>query len=186
MSTMIAQTKRCTKCGQTKLLTEFSKNSEHSDGLASNCRKCVYENEKKWKKKNPEKVSARQKRWRDANRESQIVRCKEWRDNNQAYTKEYDKEYRQTHKQERAILQRNRKARERQSGVKITAQEWVNLKDKYGNKCLCCGRNDTVLAMDHVVPLSKGGIHSIDNIQPLCKSCNSHKSDKIIDYRPKD
>jgi 5-methylcytosine-specific restriction endonuclease McrA len=39
------------------------------------------------------------------------------------------------------------------------------------------------LTEDHVVPLSLGGSNDIDNIQPLCKSCNSSKRGRHIDYR---
>jgi 5-methylcytosine-specific restriction endonuclease McrA len=54
--------------------------------------------------------------------------------------------------------------------------------EKYGKKCLCCGSTEN-LTIDHVIPVSKEGINDISNYQPLCKSCNSKKHDKIIDYR---
>jgi 5-methylcytosine-specific restriction endonuclease McrA len=34
------------------------------------------------------------------------------------------------------------------------------------------------------VPVALGGSSFIANIQPLCRSCNSSKQDRIIDYRP--
>lgn len=34
--------------------------------------------------------------------------------------------------------------------------------------------------LDHVIPLSKGGLHCYANVQCLCRSCNLSKSDKII------
>jgi 5-methylcytosine-specific restriction enzyme A len=52
----------------------------------------------------------------------------------------------------------------------------------HGKKCLCCG-TDKKITLDHVIPVSKGGLNEINNLQPLCKSCNSRKSTKIIDYR---
>lgn len=54
--------------------------------------------------------------------------------------------------------------------------------DKYGKRCLCCG-NEENMSLDHVIPVIKGGENNVDNLQPLCKSCNSKKGTKIIDYR---
>jgi hypothetical protein len=53
---------------------------------------------------------------------------------------------------------------------------------KYGKKCLCCGSEDHI-SLDHVIPINKGGKDEINNLQPLCKSCNSKKNVQIIDYR---
>jgi 5-methylcytosine-specific restriction endonuclease McrA len=53
---------------------------------------------------------------------------------------------------------------------------------KYGKKCLCCG-SENKLSLDHVIPIQKGGKDEIENLQPLCKSCNSSKGIKVIDYR---
>jgi hypothetical protein len=33
--------------------------------------------------------------------------------------------------------------------------------------------------LDHVIPLSKGGLHCYENVKIACKSCNSEKSDRI-------
>lgn len=78
----------------------------------------------------------------------------------------------------RRVLIRNAKQ-------KVTKQEWELILDRYGRKCLCCGRsqNEVALHMDHVVPLSRGGSHTADNVQPLCKSCNSKKHTRVIDFR---
>lgn len=69
------------------------------------------------------------------------------------------------------------------NGGRFTAEEFTVLKDLYNNICLACKRDDVKLTADHVIPLSKGGSNDISNIQPLCKSCNSKKATKIIDYR---
>ncbi len=53
---------------------------------------------------------------------------------------------------------------------------------KHGEICLCCG-SDKDIALDHIIPITKGGKNKIENLQPLCKSCNSKKGTKIKDYR---
>jgi 5-methylcytosine-specific restriction endonuclease McrA len=70
----------------------------------------------------------------------------------------------------------------KQAPGKFSFDEWKRLCDEFGNKCLACGKEE--LTVDHIVPLIKGGTNYIHNIQPLCKSCNSSKNTKTIDYRP--
>jgi 5-methylcytosine-specific restriction endonuclease McrA len=80
---------------------------------------------------------------------------------------------------------RNRRALQKNSPGKITTNEWADLKQKHNFTCLCCRRREPEikLTLDHIVPLACGGSNTIDNAQPLCKSCNSKKHTKIIDYR---
>lgn len=65
----------------------------------------------------------------------------------------------------------------------ISTEEWLGCLERFNHVCVRCGRKELRLTMDHIVPLSKGGSNYIDNIQPLCKPCNSFKKDKTIDYR---
>lgn len=54
--------------------------------------------------------------------------------------------------------------------------------DTYGEQCLKCGSEDDI-CIDHIEPVSRGGKNELDNLQPLCRSCNSTKGTKTIDYR---
>ncbi|MDB4875733.1 MAG: hypothetical protein JWM41_2179 [Gemmatimonadetes bacterium] len=34
--------------------------------------------------------------------------------------------------------------------------------------------------MDHVIPISRGGSHTRENVVPACRSCNSKKGDLML------
>lgn len=51
-------------------------------------------------------------------------------------------------------------------------------------KCCLCGNSPAmdskcVLVIDHIKPIAKGGNNNIENLQTLCKVCNSGKYDKF-------
>lgn len=52
------------------------------------------------------------------------------------------------------------------------------LKHKYNFSCVQCNSKDE-LTIDHIFPVSKWWSDDINNLQILCKSCNSRKSNKI-------
>lgn len=53
-----------------------------------------------------------------------------------------------------------------------------NLKHKYNFSCVTCWNKEN-LTIDHIFPFSKWWTDDISNLQILCKSCNSKKSNKI-------
>lgn len=67
----------------------------------------------------------------------------------------------------------------------FTEEEWESLLASSNQACMCCGRtfDEIVITADHVIPLACGGTSTIDNIQILCRNCNSQKYTKTIDYR---
>ena len=62
--------------------------------------------------------------------------------------------------------------------------EWETLKAQYNWTCPCCSKREPTikLTVDHIISLFNGGSDNIENIQPLCRSCNSKKNTKTIKY----
>jgi len=59
-------------------------------------------------------------------------------------------------------------------------RENVYRRDNY--ECVYCGcSNQRTLTLDHVIPQSKGGKDSWDNLVTACKSCNSEKADLTLE-----
>lgn len=81
------------------------------------------------------------------------------------------------------VAQRSAKARRRSAerSGSVTVAEWQELVGRFGNACAYCGEREAQLTMDHVVALAKGGSHSVENLVPACKSCNSAKG--VRDWR---
>lgn len=67
---------------------------------------------------------------------------------------------------------------------RLNVKQWRDLKKKCGYICLCCKKCEPriSLTIDHIISLSKGGLNLIENIQPLCRYCNTSKGNKVEEY----
>jgi 5-methylcytosine-specific restriction endonuclease McrA len=61
----------------------------------------------------------------------------------------------------------------------VEYRDWLRLLDRYRGACAYCGQRTTMVC-DHVIPLSRGGVHSIGNIVPACAPCNIAKRAKFV------
>ena len=62
--------KKCTKCGIQKDLSEFYKRPERKSGYHSSCKKCSMKRNEKWRQNNKEKAYSYNKKWKAANETS--------------------------------------------------------------------------------------------------------------------
>jgi 5-methylcytosine-specific restriction endonuclease McrA len=76
---------------------------------------------------------------------------------------------------------KRRKAQMRDSvAIQVKGREIRARFAQFDHRCAYCGA-DGDLHIEHVVPISKGGPHSIGNIIPACKDCNFSKRDSEVE-----
>lgn len=131
-------------------------------------RKVVTERSRAYYTKNIETIRRKLKLYRRNNRDMIRRTVNEWRTNNPAKVVEY---------------RQRRRARHVGASGSYRPSDWEALCYCYDNMCLCCGATHTPLTVDHIIPISQGGTNDLDNLQPLCQSCNSAKGVNTIDYR---
>ena len=74
--------------------------------------------------------------------------------------------------------QHQRRARKMAVLGSATPEQLKAIKAAYNGRCAYCGVKPTKLTIDHVVPLSKNGTHTPENLVPACPFCNYSKRDR--------
>lgn len=140
-----------------------------------------------YKARDIEGYNAKRRARHQANPETNRVALRRWHAENPganaAHCKTFKERHPATARASKATNHARRKCRRNGNPGDFTTKEFLDLCERTGNTCLRCGGSIN-LSPDHIVPISVGGSNTIDNIQPLCKSCNSVKGTQTIDYRP--
>lgn len=199
-------TKICSKCGIEKPETEeyFYKQKRWRKNFRSDCKECVKQynkdnaerikkeraqyylenNEhinkihKQWTKNNTKHIKEYRKQYKNNNKEKLEQWRKQYYKNNAERCKQYAKQYRKDNKKEMRADKTRRNAERRAMKLNQTPKTTINEKKKvalYYNISRYMGENFHV---DHIIPLSKGGLHHSNNLQILRASLNMEKSNK--------
>ena len=186
--------KRCTKCSETKPLSAFSL---YKGSPRRQCRSCMqvynrayYERNtnkakaeaKKWRESHPEREKANQQRHYAENKEYYAQKARGWytanRDRSLARSSVYHRT--ETGKIRRRLIESKYRSRRKQGDV--TVEEINRLMQRQTHCAYCKKKFSTAIpsTIDHVIPLSKGGLHTISNLVLACRSCNSRKHNNEI------
>jgi len=79
----------------------------------------------------------------------------------------------------RARAARKRRRRFLAADNDLTPAQWTAIRAAWGG-CAYCGGPDESLQKDCVLPLSRGGRYTLDNVVPACRSCNASKSNDEV------
>ena len=61
----------------------------------------------------------------------------------------------------------------------LTDGQWAALQQAWGG-CAYCGATGIAMQRDCVLPISRGGRYTLDNIAPACASCNASKCNSEV------
>lgn len=69
--------------------------------------------------------------------------------------------------------------------LRLYRQKWF-IKNYFDYTCIYCGKYDPKITIDHIIPKSKGGTNTLDNLGTACRECNIKKSDFLVEewYTP--
>lgn len=126
---------------------------------------------KEWRKANPKKSCELTKRYNARHPELVKERQKKWRmsESGRAWRKVWDAK----HRAEKLDVTVNPKS------INIYV---ARVRASHSIKCYYCESfvSGKKAHIDHIIPLSKGGPHSIENLCATCSHCNLTKSAKLI------
>lgn len=168
--------KRCWKCTQTLPSDQFGNDKSRSDGLTSICRICKNKEQRKYEKRNREKINTY---WRNRYQTDEQYRQK-MQDLNRGFYYRLAEEDPERLRLKSRLKEQKRRTRKENNGIyKVTEKEMKHLLTK---PCYNCGAKAEHI--DHVIPIAKGGRHSIGNLAPMCSPCNTSKGSKFYsEYR---
>lgn len=128
---------------------------------------------KRWADRNRDLTRQMSAEWREANRELHNAMSRDW-----ARRNKYRQvpSWRSKNPELHAAKERKRQARLRAATPFLILSEVVEARlAVFGGACwICGGEADTV---DHVKPISVGGLNVPANMRPACRACNSSKRD---------
>ena len=184
------ETKVCSKCKESKIVTEFSKDKSRSCGLYPSCKECERKRFKIYRSKNVEKLKEKYKRDKEKNPNY----IKDWHKKNPKYNSQYEKQRRKNdplfyiRKKVRNRLRDYLKNKKNKT-VDYLGCSFEELKVYLENKFEINMNwdNRNLWHIDHIIPLSSAKTEEelyklchYTNLQTLWAEENLKKSNKIL------
>ena len=162
------ETKKCSKCGEEKPLSEFYKdpNPKNKSGVRGRCKACYAE----MRKANRDKINEYAKKYREERREELKEKAREWRKKNPGCHKPVMK---------RKANSSNLRFKKLNGSLARYFPELTQekLEELFDGKCYLCKKEITpeTCHIEHKLPFAKGGTNELSNVGFTCAMCNKLK-----------
>ncbi len=174
--------RKCNRCHKRKSLSDFHKNHWQ-------CKECRSITEKERPRRTPEQYAqdrARQNRRRKENPEKNRAQARAWNREHRQLARDRSKQWAEENQDRKRTLwekaEATRRARKKAQFVEDIDRDVVF--EMHGGRCGICKDQGPIIGkfhVDHIIPLSKGSLHSYVNVQPAHPDCNQRKSATIMD-----
>lgn len=159
------ETKKCTKCGETKSVNDFYKNSKSKDGLKTWCKVCHLADSKK-----------REKNYNEKRRLYRLEHKEEYRQKKKVYYIENKDKILSDNSQWRKTF--NGRLLSYQRSAKKRNIEWLLTEDDFkffwGVPCNYCGDEIETIGIDRI---DNEKPYILENCTSCCSTCNKMKLD---------
>jgi hypothetical protein len=156
--------KTCTKCGKLKPLDAFYKDARCLDGRYSACKACAKEAAAAWKNANKPSIAEYGRAWRLANPGYAARSAKQWRAENPGKLPEYWAKW-------NPVCNATRRAAKKAAACDCCVP-WTF-------KFIYAQARALEMHVDHVIPLARGGLHCLRNMQLLSPGENLRKGARL-------
>lgn len=153
----------------------------------------IIQSQKEWRAKNRERHREYNHRWRQEHseekklysrryyqehQEDDLARSRRWQQDNPEKVAARNRRWQKKNPEKMRIYVTHRRARKMKAKGHASAEQILARIEYYGGLCYLCGK--PYEAIDHVIPLSRGGSNWPANQRPICGSCNSRKGAKLL------
>ena len=171
--------KTCTKCRKPLTENDFPKNRGTKDGLHCWCKACKCQNDNAYAAIHREERRNYAAKYYATHQQE----IQKYRATHREEMREYNVKYRAEHRAEQRQHKLKRRFAEKLNKGQSYADWERALRSKKTFVCYWCEKRKPTkkLHIDHMVPISKGGVDGISNVVPSCAHCNQTKSAKDLE-----
>lgn len=128
--------------------------------------------QRRYRKNHPQRCRAINQRWNAAHPEYETNRARQRWANEESRVRQ--RGYSQI------CDQRRRVAKRVPGEAALTTPQWREIRARFDGRCAYCFVEVARPEIDHIIPVSRGGLHVASNVAPACGHCNRSKNGRDL------